>query len=322
LTLYTKALALVPERKEGAGAAVDEEAAAAAAALRITLLSNRAQAHLTLENNRAALEDAVTAGVADSANGKAHYRAARAAVRLGDWTAAAAAVERGLAAVPADPDFLKLRASVREQQATRDAADAAVAAAAASARAPARELAALVASRGVRVGLPQFSAAIGTRRPWVPPGSRLLHWPVLFAYPEAGPGASPDVVEAVPESEALGPHLDAVFAPDAPPLPWDGDSAYTRASVELYYLSHATKPLSLPDLAEALHGGWPDGVVATPPERYGPRAAHWVKVENVEGESLGALLSRPDMVVPGVPVFFVLAKGTAFRERWLEAAAE
>ena len=265
--------------------------------------------------------DSVAAGVADPGNGKAHYRAARAAARLGDWAAAASAVERGLAAVPGDADFLKLQASLATQQAAREEAAAAAAAAAAASRAPARELAALVASRGVAVGLPQFTAAVGARRPWVEHPGGVLHWPVLFAYPEAGPGAAPDVVEAVPETDALAPHLDAAFAPDAPPLPWDDDRAYTRDRVELYYLSYATQPLSLPDLAEALHGGWPDGVRATPPERYGPRAASWVRVED-EGQPLGALLARPDMVVPGVPVFFVLSRGTAFRERWLEAAAE
>ncbi len=36
-----------------------------------------------------------------------------------------------------------------------------------------------------------------------------------------------------------------------------------------------------------------------------------------EGAKLGEVLRAPDYVVPGVPVFFVVAAGTAFRERFL-----
>jgi tetratricopeptide (TPR) repeat protein len=335
LTLYTKALsALSGKGGDGGGPEGEDETAAApppppaaaddpaeAAALRVVLLSNRAQAHLTLDNNRAALEDATAAGASDPGCAKAHYRAARAAGRLGEWAAAAAACERGLAASPGDTDFKALQASIAADRAKREADAAAAAAAAAAARAPARALAAAVAARSVRVGLPQFTAAVGARRPWLEGDT--LHWPLLLAYPEAGPGCAPDVIEAVPETDALSPHLDAVFGPGAPPLPWDdgeggsGQPAYTRSSVELYYLSHATAPLDLPALAEALHGGWPEGVSPAPPARYGPTAARLVRVR--EDVALGDLLARPDMVVPGVPVFFVVAKGTAFRERWLAA---
>jgi hypothetical protein len=35
--------------------------------------------------------------------------------------------------------------------------------------------------------------------------------------------------------------------------------------------------------------------------------------------TLGAVLAAPDHVVPGVPVFFVVAAGTAFRDRFLAA---
>jgi hypothetical protein len=157
--------------------------------------------------------------------------------------------------------------------------------------------------------------SVGTRKPALD-GDGVLHWPLLFVYPEAG-GAT-DVVESADERVPLAPHLDEMFGPAAPPLPWDTEAAYTRARVEVYYLSHATSPLPLPALVDALHCGWPPGVEAAPPARYGPRAARWVRVD--EGEALGGVLGRGDCVVPGVPVFFVLAAGTAFRERFLEAA--
>lgn len=52
------------------------------------------------------------------------------------------------------------------------------------------------------------------------------------------------------------------------------------------------------------------------PRRYGPNTAGWVRVQ--EGWSLADVLARPDHIIPGVPAFFVLAKGTDFRQRFLE----
>jgi len=62
--------------------------------------------------------------------------------------------------------------------------------------------------------------------------------------------------------------------------------------------------------AQALHGGWPAGASDAGPQRYGARAARWVRVD--PAATLGAVLAAPDHVVPGVPVFFVVAAGTAF----------
>ena len=195
-----------------------------------------------------------------------------------------------------------------------EAAAAARAAAAAAARAPAAAVATAIAARGVRVGLPQLDR-VGARRPALCPDTSTLLWPLVFVYPEAG-GAR-DVVEVADEGVPLCAHLDELFCEAAPPLEWDDAHAYTRASVELYYLSHATQPLEVPALIECLHGGWPEGVAAAPPERYGPRAARWVRVD--ESLPLADVLAAPDLVVPGVPVFFVVAKGTAYRDRFVES---
>ena len=69
-------------------------------------------------------------------------------------------------------------------------------------------------------------------------------------------------------------------------------------------------------LVQALHSGWPkDAAQEAGPSRYGPRAARWVPVK--EHAALHEVLRSPDYVIPGVPVFFVVAAGTAFRERFL-----
>lgn len=51
------------------------------------------------------------------------------------------------------------------------------------------------------------------------------------------------------------------------------------------------------------------------PQRYGKDSSGWVRLK--QSSTLGEALSRPDYVVPGVPVFFVVAKGTEYRERFL-----
>ena len=65
-----------------------------------------------------------------------------------------------------------------------------------------------------------------------------------------------------------------------------------------------------------LHSGWPkDAPPEEGPSRYGSRAARWVPVR--QQATLREVLQRPDYIIPGVPVFFVVAKGTPFRDRFL-----
>ena len=66
---------------------------------------------------------------------------------------------------------------------------------------------------------------------------------------------------------------------------------------------------------QVLHGGWPQGAEEEGPQRYGPQAADWQRVR--QQQTLGSLLSQGDYVVPGVPLLFVTARGTEFRERFL-----
>ena len=64
-----------------------------------------------------------------------------------------------------------------------------------------------------------------------------------------------------------------------------------------------------------LYTGFGQGVEEEGPRMYGDKAAAWVRVP--ESTTLGQLLARPDYVVPGIPVIFVVARGTAYRERFL-----
>ncbi len=87
----------------------------------------------------------------------------------------------------------------------------------------------------------------------------------------------------------------------------------------MWYLSHAARPLDFDQLTDVLHGGWPAEVAADEgPQRYGMDRAGWVRIQ--EESTLAETLAQQDYVVPGIPVFFVTAKGTAYRERFLQEA--
>ncbi len=49
--------------------------------------------------------------------------------------------------------------------------------------------------------------------------------------------------------------------------------------------------------------------------RYGEKAARWQAAD--PSLTLGQLLSKPDYVIPGLPLLFAVAKGTEYRTRFL-----
>ncbi|KAI7844146.1 hypothetical protein COHA_002281 [Chlorella ohadii] len=280
------------------------------AALNSVLCSNRAHVQLLLGNFRNAYQDGLAALRHNEQNIKAYYRAAKGALGLRKYDRCVELCEAGLNLEPGNRELadMRRRAAVeKDAQAQRDAAEAARQA---RLRSPARQLAELVTERGYRVGRPQFT--IGDRRPAIDEEG-LVTWPALFFYPEAS--MQHDAVDQFCEEDTFRDHLDLMFGPEAPPLDWDSQREYSRDRIEVYYLSHAATPLSLDQLTEAFFGSWPE-VQEEGPRRYGPNAAGWVRVD--ERWTLREALSRPDHVVPGVPAFFVLAKGTQFRDAFLE----
>ena len=281
------------------------------AKLQSILLSNRAHVNLLLGNFRAALMDGQDAIRFDPGNAKGYYRAAKAALLLRKYTKCREICKQGLEAVPDTVELLTLLTDADHRQRHTQTQELSEAARQHALRAPARKLADALLSRGWKLGRPQFG--VGDRKPRLDESTAEIEWPVLFFYPEAS--MQSDAVEAFGEGDQMGAHLDVMFGGDAPLLDWDVDGCYTRDHIEVYYLSHAAKPISREALAEALHGGWP--VVAEEgPDRYGPRAARWVRVE--EGWTLGDILGQEDHVAPGIPVFFVLAKNTPFKKQFLE----
>ena len=75
------------------------------------------------------------------------------------------------------------------------------------------------------------------------------------------------------------------------------------------------------ELVQAMQGKWPEKIedaAAAGPQRYGAAAAEWVKAD--ENQALGEVLQHPGHVVAGVPLLWVVARGTEYKERFLTKA--
>lgn len=56
------------------------------------------------------------------------------------------------------------------------------------------------------------------------------------------------------------------------------------------------------------------------PKLYGDKAAYFARVET--DSSLGEILAEEDFIIPGIPTFFIVAKGTNYHQRFLESITE
>ena len=88
-------------------------------------------------------------------------------------------------------------------------------------------------------------------------------------------------------------------------------------SLDLYASWAASHPGNIVWWLQALHSGWPSGHDEEGPQKYGSKASKPIRVK--ETSTLAEILQKEDYIIPGVPVFFVLAKGTLFRDRFLES---
>eukprot|EP00877_Chromochloris_zofingiensis_P013621 jgi/Chrzof1/8512/Cz03g13240.t1 len=278
-------------------------------ALNTALYNNRAHVHSLLGNWRKALQDSLSAKQLDPHNVKAVFRASRAASKLKDLEQAEKLCAEGLALDPTNKDLQQVVQDIEQQHQKAAQQQQQQQQHQQQLLAPAKKLAEGISSRGYRLTRPQVS--VGSRKPYVDDDD-VMHWPVLLMYPET---MQQDVIEDVCEDHVMADHLDVMFGPDAPPLEWDKDQEYTRDRVELYYLANSGRPLSQDQLVSAMQGQWPDDYTDVGPQRYGDNAAYWCRVN--EQQTLQEILWLPDHIIPGVPLFWVVAEGTQYKDRFL-----
>lgn len=289
--------------------------------LRAVVHGNRAHAALLLGNDGKALEDAEACVALDPQNVKGWFRAAKASYALARLRECAAHCENGLALEPDNADIKAILKSAKRALVRREEREARLT----RVRAETKAYLARVRARGVKLGPPVVGA--GEHFPKIEETDEAATYWTLFVYPES---MQTDVIERFDERATLGEQADEMFGAGAPPLPWDGAGHYSRDRIEFYYQSHAA-PAYPPEVLEArvMQGYGGDAAEENAGDRkeekekaepwqkpsIDPRDQKMVRID--ESKTLGEVLAEEACVVPGHPIVYVVAKGTAFREKFL-----
>ncbi|PIA40095.1 hypothetical protein AQUCO_02500072v1 [Aquilegia coerulea] len=277
------------------------------------IFANRAHVNLLLGNFRRALNDAEEAIRLCPENVKAHYRAAKAALSLDLLTEAASFCQAGLEQSLNNEELKKLLKQINLRKSERENHEAQVA----KAVAVAKDLASAIEDRGIKLGKPMYQELTGLRKPWLDKNN-VLHWPVVLLYAEV---MSSDFIEDFCEIETFSFHLDMMFSESSPPLPWDKENCYTRDAIELYYESCSGVPSSKAAVLQFLLEGTVGSHVENSEEKdttehsshgdyAGKSSSKWIKVN--EKKTLYEVLWQPDLVIPRIPVFYVVSKRSTF----------
>lgn len=304
--MYTKAL----EHIASAGPAPELKE------LEASVRSNRAAVNMHKGNYRKVIEDCQEAMLCHAATIKPYWRAAKASVSLNDLREAAQYCEMGLKQDPENEPIKKVARQVKalvqkaKERAEKEAQRRAAAAALEAKRR--EELRLVLLERGVSLGPAQYNAGAERgeerRAPVVLPKlseDGLLQWPALFLY---GEHAQSDSIEQFPESTCLRDHLEEMFPPQGARPAWDTTGSYTLEQMEAFIQLEGVTPMDLTQ-------GWP--AAADDDTRHEAKAdGKWLFVPL--DMYLGDLMGCPGYVVPGFPVFHVMAKGTKFHTQFIQ----
>ncbi|PWA81560.1 Tetratricopeptide-like helical [Artemisia annua] len=265
------------------------------------LYSNRAHVNLLLGNYGRAISDSEEAIKLSPTNVKAFYRAAKASLSLNKLVEAKDYCDKGLNQNPDNEELKKLKKQINSQILERKQREAQVS----KALTAAKDLVSAIEDRGLKIGKATFQELTGLKKP-ILDKDRILHWPVLLLYAEV---MSSDFIEDFYSAE---------------PLPWDKENAYTRDAIELYYEAGSGSCLSKKEIIS----NFLQGTVASHIESFGDDEtdsvkssangissvgegrSKWVNVN--ERRTLHAVLKEPNLVIPGIPVFFVVSKRSSF----------
>ncbi|KAK4436823.1 Tetratricopeptide repeat protein 4 [Sesamum alatum] len=263
------------------------------------LYSNRAHVNLLLGNYRRALQDAEEAIKLSPTNVKALYRAVKAALSLNLIDEAKSYCEKGLQQSPDNEELKKLAKQIDRNISEQQQREAEVSKAVAAAK----DLVSAFEDRRIKFGKAMYQELTGIKKPMLDK-NKILHWPVLLLYAEV---MSSDIIEDFCETDI------------SPPLPWDSENAYIRDAIELYYEADSGICLSKKEILSYLL----EGTAASHLEKFGVEETDaarssvssgngpkWVRVN--EKKTLHDILKNPNIIVPGIPVFFVVSKMSSF----------
>lgn len=241
--------------------------------LNAILYTNRAAAHFHLGNMRSALNDATAARKLKSDHIKAIIRGAQCCMELHNYAEALHWCDEGLRMLPTDKKLQELRAKADKQKraAERDAR-----------KSKAKEkkeqterdaLLGAIKERGINLLKPKQRQRRGSESEeddgaegstegmselhlstQEATGARVhldeqgvLHWPVLFLYPEY---RQTDFISAFCENSSFIDHLAVMFGDELPP--WDTDKKYGPQNLQLFIEDHDNGHLYEVDTTKSL----------------------------------------------------------------------
>jgi len=251
------------------------------------LHSNRAQAHLLLKNYGHCINDCHDAITFNPKNVKAYYRGATAAYELDKYELAIDFCNHGLEVSPDNKNFKDI--VVKSEKLKKDKENKLGEMKSIQSAERAKIFKALQ-DRNVIMGrelydMPQTESSIYMDN------DGNLHFPILFLYEES---MQTDFIQDCHEFCALQDQVDFVLA-ERPP--WDNAGHYTAANVDIYYEANAVKPLIK------------DKKLAKTEVKY-------VKVDT--SKCLLECITRPFYILPQIPIFHVVPRGTPFAKAFLE----
>ncbi|CAM4625048.1 hypothetical protein PO909_005672 [Leuciscus waleckii] len=276
--------------------------------LNAILYTNRAAAHFYLGNMRSALNDATAAKKLKPDHVKAIIRGAQCSMELRNYVGVLQWCDEGLKLLPTDKKLLELRATADKlkREADKDARKAKV-----KAKKEQNEKKALLAAikeRGIKLLKTELSRHRGSdsedddghggaSRALADleldgMGSQeatgacvfmdeqgVLHWPVLFLYPEH---SQTDFISAFCENSSFMDHLAVMFGEELPP--WDTERKYQPQNLQLFFED--------------------------------PEKGHLYQVD-LEKSLLNVLQHQRCFLKAGSPSFIVLVSGSLFSKQFL-----
>ncbi|CAH3172379.1 unnamed protein product [Porites evermanni] len=212
--------------------------------LNAILYTNRATAQWCLGNYRSAINDATVARKLQPTYMKAILRGASACVEVQRYDEALKWCDDGLAIEPENKKLLDLRnKSVAEQKRVqRDQRKAVIKEKKEKSKVEA--LLSAVKDRGVHLehqdDLTRSISDGGLDVKVLLDTDGVLHWPVLFVYPEFN---QTDLISSFNENDRISDHLHTMFEVESPP--WDIENKYKPESLEVYFEDASSEKLCL-----------------------------------------------------------------------------
>lgn len=131
---------------------------------------------------------------------------------------------------------------------------------------------------------------------YINPKTNEMHWPVMFLYEEH---MQMDFVADFAESHTFGQHLEIMFPPDLT-LPWDAERKYVLPRLEVYFIANQVDPI----------------VVGQGRRQYHDQRRRKIRVKH--DTDLRKVLTHREYVVTGYPIFYIVASGSDFKEKFLK----